>query len=206
MCLLGLKMNKHFKFHPRCKRMGITHVCFVDDLLLFTRGDVEYVQQLLKVLDQFAGASGLHANQLKSSIYFGGVADGIKQEILNMSDMNEGSLPFKYLGVPLSSQKLSVMQCQPLVNRIMQRITCWASRLLSYARRVQLIKSVVFGIQTYWSQIFVLPQKVLKLIQQACRVFLWTEKAAVSKRALVAWEKVELHYCAGGLNIVNLKW
>lgn len=28
----------------------------------------------------------------------------------------------------------------------------------------------------------------------------------MSKRALVAWEKVELPYCAGGLNIVNLKW
>lgn len=123
-----------------------------------------------------------------------------------MSGMSEGKLPFKYLGVPLSSQRISSMQCQPLVKNIVSRISCWATKLLSYAGRVQLIKSVLFGVQTYWSQIFVLPQKCLNLIQQACRVFLWTGKAEISKRALVAWEKIELPYYAGGLNIVNMKW
>lgn len=67
-----------------------------------------------------------------------------------------------------------------------------------------MIKSVLFGIQVYWSQIFLLPQKVLKLIQTACRTFLWTGKSAVSKRALVAWEKICLPKASGGLGIVNL--
>lgn len=169
-CLLGLHLNKKFHFHPRCKRLSLTHVCFADDLLLFTRGDTTFVQQLLEILDKFAQTSGLKANQMKSSIYFGGVTVDIKQDILSISGMSEGKLPFKYLGVPLSSQKLSVMQCQPLVKNILQKINCWATKFLSYVGRLQLIKSVLLGIQTYWSQIFVLPQKVLKLVQQACRV------------------------------------
>lgn len=45
--------------------------------------------------------------------------------------------------------------------------------MLSYAGRLQLIKSVLFGIQLYWCQIFVMPKKVLKEIQRICRVFLW---------------------------------
>lgn len=148
-------------------------MCFADDLLLFARGDVQSIQQLMDVLDKFANVSGLQANQLKSCLYFGGVSEVVKQDILKVSGMVEGKLPFKYLGVPLSSQKLNVVQWQPLVHKILQRITCWAAKLLTYAGRVQLIKSVLFGVQMFWSQIFVLPQKVLKLVQAACRTFLW---------------------------------
>lgn len=98
------------------------------------------------ILDKFADASGLKANQLKSCIYFGGVSEGSKQDTLRVSGMTEEQLPFKYLGVSLSSQKLSAMQCKPLVQKILQRINCWAAKLLSYAGRVQLIKSMLFGI------------------------------------------------------------
>lgn len=50
-----------------------------------------------------------------------------------------------------------------------------------------------------------IPQKVLKLLQTACRIFLWTRKTTVSKQALVAWDKVMQPMHAGGLNIINLK-
>jgi len=76
------------------------------------------------------------------------------------------------LGVPLSSKKLYVIQCQPLVKKIICIIENWFFNLLSYAGRLQLIKPVLFGVQTYWSQVFVLPHKVMKLIQTTCRVFL----------------------------------
>lgn len=204
-CLLELKYNRKFHFHPRCRKVGLIHVCFADDLLMFTRGDVESMKQLLGIFEKFAATSGLKANQMKSCIYFGGVPDAVKQDILEVSGMVEGRLPFKYLGVPLSDQKLTRMQCQPLLQKILQRINCWASKLLSYAGRVQLIKSVIFGVQMFWSQVFVLPQKVLKEIQIACRTFLWTGKAITSKRAMVAWEKVVLPVHAGGLNIINLE-
>lgn len=57
----------------------------------------------------------------------------------------------------------------------------------------------------YWSQVFLLPQKVVKFIQVACRTFLWTGNGEGSKRALVAWDRIMLPQQAGGLNIINLK-
>jgi len=96
------------------------------------------------------------------------------------------------------------MQCQPLVKKIISRIENWSSKLLSYARRSQLIKSVLFDVQTYWSQVFALPQKVLKLIQSACRVFLWTGKSGISKRALIVWKHICLPKSAGGWNVIDL--
>lgn len=148
-CLMGLEQNRNFHYHPRCKKLHLTHVCFADDLLLFTRGDVSSIRQLMEVLDRFARVSGLIANQQKSNVYFGGVDSGTKQEILDATGMTEGQLPFKYLGVPLSTQKLSMLQCQPLINRILQKMNTWAAKLLSYAGRVQLIQTVIFGIQKY---------------------------------------------------------
>lgn len=100
---MELQQNRNFHYHPRCKRLGITHVYFVDDLLLFTRGDASSVQQMMNVLEKFGAASGLRANQLKSCVYFGGVGTKVKQKILHISGMTEGVLPFKYLGVPLSA-------------------------------------------------------------------------------------------------------
>lgn len=204
-CLLDLHHNRLLHYHPRCKRFRLTHVCFADDLLMFARGDAGSVQQLLSSFDKFAKASGLHFNQLKSYLYFGGVKQEVKQEILEVSGMSEGQLLFRYLGVPLSYQKLPMMQWQPLMQKILGRVNCWTTRFLSYAGRLQLIKAVLFGVQTYWSQVFLLPQKVIKMIQATCRVFLWTGRAGISKRALVAWEKVMLPLQAGGLNIINLK-
>lgn len=35
-----------YSFHPRCKTIKLSHLCFADDLMLFCKGDVEYVQVL----------------------------------------------------------------------------------------------------------------------------------------------------------------
>lgn len=69
-CLLGLKSFREFKFHPKCKKFSLIHVCFVDDLLLFTRGDVNSVRELMIAFDKFSSVFGLKANPAKSCIYF----------------------------------------------------------------------------------------------------------------------------------------
>ena len=48
-----------FEFHPMCKRVPITHLCFVDDLLIFAKGKLESVVGIQKVLNLFYTYSGL---------------------------------------------------------------------------------------------------------------------------------------------------
>lgn len=55
--------------------------------------------------------------------------------------------------------------------------------------------------QTYWCQVFLLPQKVLKAIQSTCRLFLWTGDVNASRRALVAWERVCLNLQEAGISL-----
>ena len=48
-----------FQFHPKCKRVPITHFYFADDLLIFAKGKLESVVGIQKVLNLFYTYSGL---------------------------------------------------------------------------------------------------------------------------------------------------
>jgi hypothetical protein len=52
-----------------------------------------------------------------------------------------GSLPFKYLGVPIHFEKLKREDVQPLVDKLVKRIAGWRDKLLAYNSRLVLIKT-----------------------------------------------------------------
>ena len=202
--LANLSTVQQFKFHPRCKKLGITNISFADDIILFARGDTASVCNLMQVFNLFSQATGLYVQPSKFHVYFGGVQQRIKQEIIQLTGFGEGSIPFKYLGVPLASRKLSSQHCQPLIEKITGRIKHWTSHLLSYAGRCQLIKSVIFAISTYWLQVLPLPKQVLQRIDSICRSFLWCGSDIISRKAPIAWDSVCQPKVAGGLNIYHL--
>lgn len=59
--------------------------------------------------------------------------------------------------------------------------------------------------QSYWAQMFTLLTKVLQIIEVHYRRFLWSRTNLITKKALVAWNRVCLRKEGGGLNLTNLK-
>jgi hypothetical protein len=92
----------------------------------------------------FGKTSGLIINAEKSSIYFGGVGESLNQTILQDTQFSKGSFPFKYLGVPLSPHKPLASQFPPL-HKLESTIQSWMGKHLSYDRRIELIRSVLYG-------------------------------------------------------------
>ncbi|XP_060177768.1 uncharacterized protein LOC132607701 [Lycium barbarum] len=203
--LKQLKKNPQFKHHPRCAKMNLVHLGFADNLLLFCRGDQKSMSLLYKCFLSFSAVSSLVANKDKSSIYFGGVKDDQQQLIMEELGFPKGEMPLRYLGVPLSTKRMTVAQCQPLLEKMLGRISSWTTKFLSYSSKVQLIKNVLFSIQVFWSQLFVLPSKIVKMIEATCRRILWTGGTKISKKALLAWDKICLTLTAGGLNILDIR-
>ncbi|KAM3375476.1 hypothetical protein P3S68_014190 [Capsicum galapagoense] len=105
-----LKEDKTFRFRPRCSKLGITQLSFADDLLLVARGDILFVTALHKCFLKFSQASRLLANLIKSLVYFGGIAPMESSRILQHLGFAHGELPFKYLGIPLSARKITLVQ------------------------------------------------------------------------------------------------
>lgn len=71
--LVVLGGNKQFSFHPRCRKLKINHLCVVDDLMLFCKGDSMSTKLLCQCLETFSKSSSLQANLAKCVDYFAGI-------------------------------------------------------------------------------------------------------------------------------------
>ncbi|CAH9076372.1 unnamed protein product [Cuscuta epithymum] len=199
--LLTLRAKgNNFNFHPQCSSLGITHLAYADDLMLFSRGDKYSIEILVNALKEFGDASGLRVNHDKSKIFVGGVRDFELQNILDLVDYGQGTFPVRYLGIPLAPLKISVAQYAPLLDTVNDFLKAWNTKTLSYAGKIELIRSVIQGVQSFWLQIFPVPQTILDRIVSICRIFLWG-----GKFAKVAWDDICLPKEEGGLGIHNAK-
>lgn len=92
-----------------------------------------------------------------------------------------------------------------LLDRISNRIDSWTSKNLSFAGRLQLLNSVLYGLQVYWSGIFILPKKVIKDMTQKFNRVLWNENDGNSAKAKVSWGDVCFPKKEGGLGLKCLE-
>ncbi|XP_071692649.1 uncharacterized protein [Rutidosis leptorrhynchoides] len=100
-----------FKYHWRCEDVELSHLCFADDLFMFCRGDKQSALILKSALLEFSGVSGLVASMEKSSSFFSNVKPSVKFEISEVLPFVEGSLPIRYLGIPLLATRLYRRDC-----------------------------------------------------------------------------------------------
>ncbi|XP_062075200.1 uncharacterized protein LOC133779229 [Humulus lupulus] len=134
--------NSAFRFHPMCKNLKLISLCFADDLLVFCKGSLSSVQVIKGVLREFSSVTGLHLNENKSQIFFGGISEAEKRILAAEMNLSEGIFPLKYLGVPMRPTKWKHEDCDVIIQKIKRNLHTWASRHLSYAGRMQLIHSV----------------------------------------------------------------
>lgn len=165
------------KFHAKCKSTRITHLSFMDDLLIFTDGPLESLQQVLMVLREFELRSGLKVSMEKTSFVVSWLTEHETQLIQATAGMNMGSLPFHYLGVPLNSKKLNLVSCEPLLHQIKAKLSSWSVKSLLFAGKLLLIKTIIARIKTFWCSSFILPKACVRRITSSvvfsCGKVMW---------------------------------
>ncbi|XP_074300223.1 uncharacterized protein LOC141631456 [Silene latifolia] len=194
-----------FKFHPLCAPLRLNHLLIEDDLLLFCKGTDVSIMWMLRAFSTFSAASGLTHNKAKSEMYFNGVPTSKIDPILQVSGFHRGSLPFKYLGVPISSKRLSKNEGYKLAERIVARIRGWGAKHLSYTGRLTLVNAVLNNLHTYWASIFLIPSNIMNKITSICRNYLWSGSSDYKKVPNISWSTCCLPKNEGVLGIKEAK-
>ena len=167
-------------------------------------------QILSHALELFAASSGLCANTSNSAIFIAGVPTSTKNHIAQPLDIPLGSLPVRYLGVPLTSKKISVADCEVLVDKMTARIRTWSSKSLSCATRLQLVSAVLMSINSYWCQLFIIPKAFIKKINAICRSYMRHADPNNNAPGNVKWENLCKPKRLGGLGVwiwvYGMKW
>ncbi|KAL0288866.1 UNVERIFIED_CONTAM: hypothetical protein Sangu_2639000 [Sesamum angustifolium] len=88
-------------------------------------------------------------------------------------------------------------------KKIDSHIKGWEGVQISFAGRVQLIKSVLISFEVYWAMAFILPKGIIKEMIKRLRTFLWKDSSA-SGYLKVAWETVCKPIEEGGLGIKDI--
>ncbi|KAF3570532.1 hypothetical protein F2Q69_00061486 [Brassica cretica] len=99
----------------------------------------------------------------KTSFYASGLTPSETDLIQASTGMALGSLPFRYLGVPLNSRKLSLTNCEPLIHQIKTWFSSWSVKSLSFSGRLLLIKTVIAGVTTFWCSAYTTEEQASKL-------------------------------------------
>ncbi|XP_039001981.1 uncharacterized protein LOC120128362 [Hibiscus syriacus] len=181
-----------FGFHPKYRKIGLTHLSFADDLLIFCKGNIDSVVGVLTILDRFYEVFRLKLNPAKCEIFAAGIPSRTVENLRIITGFQIRSLPIRYLGIPLVTRKLIEKDCQALIDN----------------------KSAA-GARVSWDNICVskseggLGLKNIKTWNKACLITLIRKILAGNGSLWVAWLKAYVfkeqdfwHYKA----VANLSW
>ncbi|KAL4289808.1 hypothetical protein GQ457_14G017730 [Hibiscus cannabinus] len=129
---------------------SLSHLFFVDDMVLFAEASLDQVLIIRDVMDRFCVASGHKISAAKTQICFSNnctpcvratIANGLGFEVV--SDLG------KYLGVPLLHKRVSKDTYAYLLDKMKARLPGWAANTLTLAGRITLAKAVLQAIPSY---------------------------------------------------------
>ncbi|KAK3217931.1 hypothetical protein Dsin_011901 [Dipteronia sinensis] len=182
-----------------------THLLYVDDVLIFYRGTVRNLKNIMSAFEVYGNISCQLVNWVKSSIYFrSSVSPSRIGRLQSLVGMQIGQLPFSYLRVPLFRGKPKKSLLQPIADKILSKFAKWKGKALSLARRATLIKSVITGSFVHSFMIYKWPFSLLRLVNRKLRNFLWTGSCEETKLIRVAWDRCCKPYSQGGLSLKDL--
>lgn len=185
------KRNGDFSGLKITEQFYLTHLLFVDDILIFMNGSVRDNIALNDILQLFCKATGMVINREKSTRSMAGCTYQESQVAIQHFPFLEINLleGIKYLGFRLKPDGYKIENWSWLINKIEKRINCWHHRLLSKAGRLLLIKSVLKATPVYWMSLTWIPKGILQRFQQICNRFLWNGN---KKGNIFAWTRWSL--------------
>jgi hypothetical protein len=116
-----------------------------------------------------------------------------------------GSFPVKYLGIPVSPNRLHVCDWAPLIDKSNKRLDVWKGGNMSIAGRTTLIGASLNNSPIYHMTVYLLPKTTIDSLDKIRKRFFWQGGGTKIKYHLVKWEKICKSEKKGGLGIKHLR-
>lgn len=143
----------------------ISHLFFADDSIFFMKATMSNTVVLSSILNEYQLISGQKINLAKSEIVFSRNVEMVtRHSIINTLGVGQVQKHLKYLRLPLVFGNSKSEFFKYLIERIWQKVLGWKEKLLSYAGKVTLIKSILMAIPLYPMMCFRIPKSVCKRI------------------------------------------
>jgi hypothetical protein len=147
---------------PHLVEGGVSILQYADDTILFMKHDLDQAVNMKLILSIFEQLSGLKINFHKSIFFCFEKAKYHENKYKQIFVCEIGSLPYKYLGIPVHYRKNLNKEWKPCEDRFKKKLGCWLGKLLSYGDWIALINSVLTSLPMFLLSFFEIPKGVHK--------------------------------------------
>lgn len=206
-CAISNAFSQGLDHHIASPRGTIapSHVLYADDIMVFGRGTKRDVQAIMIILEEYGHNSGQYISAAKCTIFSSKHITARASIIAASYDILMGTLPFRYLGVPIFQGKPKKSHLNRVMDRIKLKFAAWKGKSLSMMGRVELVKTVIASSALYSFHVYKWPSSCIKILEQWIRNFVWTGDINSTHHNVVAWDTVCLPEFEGGLGIKSMK-
>jgi hypothetical protein len=181
---------------------GVSILQYADDTIIFMEHDLQKALNMKLILCIFEQLSGLKINFHKSELFCFGNAKDLQDEYRILFGCEIGSLPFRYLGIPIHFRRLKNGEWKLIEDRFKKKLSSWLGKLLSYGDRLILINSILTSLPMFMLSIFEIPKWVRKRLDFFRSRFFWQCDGHKKKYHLTKWNRPKDQ---GGLGIEVLE-
>ncbi|XP_016172256.1 uncharacterized protein LOC107614629 [Arachis ipaensis] len=179
----------------------LSHLQFADDTILFCPPEDETMKNYKRLLRWFELMSELSINFDKSSLIPINCEEQWVQRMCSLWGCKEGTLPVRYLGVPLGANPKLDKTWKPIIDKVEEKLSLWKVKVLNKVGKLVLIKSVLNSFPVYYLNLYKMSKAIAEKLISLQRRFLWSKEDGRNGMALVRWELVQALKKLGGLGV-----
>ncbi|XP_019261368.1 PREDICTED: uncharacterized protein LOC109239280 [Nicotiana attenuata] len=184
----------------------VTHLCFADDVIIFTLGCRTSLMKIMAILQDYEQAYGQQINKNKSHFMIASsIFNYTNRRIQQLKGFSRKGSPITYLGCPLYTGRKRIVHFNSLISKVVSRIRGWHGRLLSYGGRVTLIKHVLQSLPIHLLSAVSPPKTVLRKIEKLAANFFWGMEKDKNKYHWASWQKLCHTKEEGGIGLRSIE-
>ena len=134
--------------------------------------------------------SGLKINFEKSEIFSIGGDNDTDLVYANMFGCQVGTLPMKYLGVPVTYSTLKNADLDFLDGKMIKKLDAWVAYAASSGARLTLLGSSLDGIPSFLMSMFLFNKTFIEKLDKHRRRFFWRRKNKKHGYHMVKWTRI----------------